>query len=190
MINMIMKSNQTLTEMLFDRTEYKWSDELKNINTNNLIETVSQKQQFHFDIVKDNRLLKIIYALQPKFKLSDIKKFIETDYDFCFIIIKDKTSLLNVRTIEHNTNTQIFHLKELQYNITKHELVPKHELITKEQTIYDILNDLNIKSRFQLPLILKSDPVARYLNAKTGHLLKIYRSSPSCVIHIFYRCCL
>ncbi len=87
---------------------------------------------------------------------------------------------------------QVFQLKELQFNITRHVLVPKHELLgwDKENEVETILESYQLKSRYQLPLILKSDPVAKYLNAKPGNLVRVIRSSPTSGQYVLYRCCM
>lgn len=190
MVNPVLKSIDTLIEILIDRNELGWSDKLKDIDKNEILDIMLQKQMFHLDIDDKNRTLRIIYALQPKFKLSDIKKITDGTFDFMIIVIKDKTSLLNIKTMENNKNTQVFQLKELLFNITKHELVPKHEVIRNESSILSILDAFQVKSRYQFPIILKTDPVAKYFNAKPGSLMKIYRPSPTSIEHIVYRCIL
>lgn len=190
----ISKCNQTLAEMLHDRKEFEISRELTN-NFNKIQELFSSKQVFHIDLTGNNKqkVFRIIYALQNKFKFSDIKKIMDdkTKTYFTIVVIKDKTNLSNIKNIEDD-NVQIFQLKELQFNITHHKLVPKHELLTfdNEQEIQCLLQNLMIKNRYQLPLILKTDPVSRYLNAKPGNIIKITRSSPTSCEHIFFRCCL
>ncbi len=61
---------------------------------------------------------------------------------------------------------QVFQLRQLLFNISRHMLVPKHELI----------NEDNGQSRTQLPIILKTDPMAKYLYAKVGNLVRVTQS--------------
>lgn len=61
---------------------------------------------------------------------------------------------------------ELFQLKTLQYNITKHELVPHHELYTKP------LLNINIS---KLPIMLTSDPVSKFYNFKRNDIIKITR---------------
>lgn len=86
-------------------------------------------------------------------------------------------------------DVQLFPIKELLYNVSKHEMVPKHEPIRDEKTIQEILKRYRLKSKFQLPLILSSDPMARYLALKPGQLVRIVRPSPSAGTYTLYRCC-
>ena len=82
---------------------------------------------------------------------------------------------------------EIFKDKELYFNITKHELVPKHELLTDEEKI-NLLKSLNVKSN-NLPFIKQTDPVAKYMGLKKGNVVKIYRTSEISESSIYYRIC-
>jgi DNA-directed RNA polymerase I, II, and III subunit RPABC1 len=46
-----------------------------------------------------------------------------------------------------------------------------------------------IKSKFQLPIILKTDAMAKYLGLKNGDIIKITRVSPTAGEYVVYRCC-
>lgn len=82
---------------------------------------------------------------------------------------------------------EIFKDKELYFNITKHELVPKHELLTNDEKT-NLLKTLNVKSN-NLPFIKQSDPVAKYMGLKKGDVVKIYRKSEISESSIYYRIC-
>lgn len=80
---------------------------------------------------------------------------------------KTKECLENLDDIR----VEFFTIGELQYNVTKHVLVPKHVLATKEERD-------DIKKRYkivELPILLKSDPISRYYNFKVGDIIKIMR---------------
>jgi DNA-directed RNA polymerases I, II, and III subunit RPABC1 len=66
---------------------------------------------------------------------------------------------------------------ELQFNITKHKYVPKH-IICSAKKKADVLQKYSV-TKDQLPRILSSDPVCRYLGAAKGQLIKIIRPSDS-----------
>jgi DNA-directed RNA polymerase subunit H (RpoH/RPB5) len=83
----------------------------------------------------------------------------------------------------------LFPIKELQYNVSRHGMVPRHEPVRNEAEILAVLARYRLKSRFQLPLILSSDPMARYLALKPGQLVRITRPSPSAGTYVLYRCC-
>lgn len=177
----IHKSVKTLSEMLFDRGYYEESKYLMSSSF------VNEKNIFNIDI---NDSFRIIYNLNNRFKFADIKKYFDDEFTF-IVITLEKISSTNMKIInEIKKDIQVFEIKELQFNITKHHLVPKHILITNENEIADIVSNYALKSKVQLPLILKSDPICRYLNAKNGNILKILRNSPSSGEHVVYRYCM
>lgn len=82
----------------------------------------------------------------------------------------------------------LFTLKEIQYNVTKHVLVPEHRLLSGTEADA-VFASLCVKNRFQLPAIAASDPVARYLGLKHGDVVKITRPSETADVTVAYRCC-
>ena len=101
-------------------------------------------------------------------------------------IIDENKKILELKT---NKNVEIFDIKRLLLNITKHVIVPKHEKITiLEKEI--LKKSLQINSIYKLPTIMMFDPVARYYNLKQGDVVKITRNSKSSGKHITYRVCI
>jgi DNA-directed RNA polymerase subunit H (RpoH/RPB5) len=144
-----------------------------------------------FDIVVDN--IKIMYYMPVKFKLPELKgAFTETDknYEYIILVCKEKISLNNLKSLnELKLNLQFFDIKELQFNISKHVLVPHHEIIKDEEIIKDLVQKYSVKNKHQFPHILKSDPMSKYLGLKSGDMVKITRISPTAGEYIMYRCC-
>ena len=70
-------------------------------------------------------------------------------------------------------------------NIVDYDIVPEHSLLNEEDTnsFFEIYN-VNKKN---MPKIHKTDPVARYYNAKKGNIMKITRISHTAGIYISYR---
>ena len=197
MFKNVCNSLRTIKEMMIDRGCTEWGSDIENIDLNELRNTVNQRHLFYYDFENsDGEKIRILYALQPKFKLSEVKKFIDESFNLTIIILREKISTTNMKSIDDvrkkANDIQVFHIKELDFNVTHHILVPKHELLgsDKEFEIQQIVEKYQVKSRFQMPLILRIDPVAKYFNAKPGNLFKITRSSPTAGEYIFYRCCI
>ena len=186
----ILNTFNTIKEMLTDR----------KLDISNL-ENVSQKEIelllnsnnneiFYFNVDTN---MKIVYYLSKNFKIAILENFLlnlnkKNTKDF-LIVTREKINNLNFKTIKY-INLQFFIIKELLFNITKHELVPKHEVINDSTEINDLVSKFNLKNKLQFPLILKTDPMAKYLNVQSGELVKITRISPSSGEIIIYRCCI
>jgi DNA-directed RNA polymerase I, II, and III subunit RPABC1 len=87
---------------------------------------------------------------------------------------------------------ELFCIKNLLFNITKHELVPKHEFMNNDEA-QEVYNQYSIKENQRtqkLPLLMtKTDPVSKYYDFKPGSLIKITRPSSSIGESISYRYC-
>jgi DNA-directed RNA polymerase I, II, and III subunit RPABC1 len=134
----------------------------------------------------------MIYCLSSKVKWSELKKFFEdeTPYSLYLCVTKEKMSQNNTKMIAGlKLNIQLFDIKQLQFNISKHELVPKHEVVSSDEEVKDIMEKFMLKSKFQLPIILKTDAMSKYLGLKNGDVVRITRVSPTSGEYIIYRCC-
>jgi DNA-directed RNA polymerase I, II, and III subunit RPABC1 len=146
--------------------------------------------------IKVNDDMKIIYHMKNKFIKNDLKKFLSTiekdeDYKHIIFIFKEKINNNNEKNIKElleGVTYELFPIKNLLFNITKHSYVPKHELLSVDEA-NNIMKIYSIKNKSQFPIILKSDPVARYYDFKPGQLIKVYRSSTATGESITYRYC-
>lgn len=84
---------------------------------------------------------------------------------------------------------QHFHIKNLLFNPTKHELVPKHiKLSTDEVT--ELIDKYLIKGKIQMPYILHNDVIAKWLGLKQGDVVKIERLNENSGVSYYYRVCI
>jgi len=72
-----------------------------------------------------------------------------------------------------------------QFNIMKHELVPKHIIINEEEK-KQLFKKYNITPD-QLPQIMNDDPVSISIGAKPGQIIKIIRKSHTAEEAVVYR---
>lgn len=189
----IKKSFKILKEMLNDRKED--ITKIDNITEQELLSFYNNSSIFDIDV---NSKLKIIYNMTPKIKIQDIRKFININEDIenndidktIIFISKEKLTTNNFKSFSDykgKVDLQFFYIKELLFNIYRHEFVPKHEVISSQQEIQEIMNKYLIKNKYQFPLILHTDPVCKYLNIKSNNLVKITRPSLTSGEYMLYR---
>ena len=78
--------------------------------------------------------------------------------------------------------------KNLMYNPLKHSLVPPHRKLSLEE-IQEMMNKYLIKQKSQIPYILKSDPISKWIGLKTGDIVEIERYNINSGLSYYYRCC-
>ena len=82
----------------------------------------------------------------------------------------------------------LFTYKQLLFNPTRHQLVPKHSKLNPTE-VKLLLETNSVKNRYSLPWIQHSDPIAQYLGLKAGDVVKILRDSVTACEYESYRCC-
>jgi DNA-directed RNA polymerase subunit H (RpoH/RPB5) len=152
----------------------------------------------------------IIFALTKKLRrnvLDELKEFAKTDI-LGFIkkynekknvilifnndtisapILQQLTSYDKVLQKNHG-HLQYFHIKNLLYNPTKHHLVPKHTKLQIEE-VSELMEKYLIKGKAQMPFILQTDVVAKWMGLKQGDIVKIDRYNENSGISYYYRVC-
>ena len=141
---------------------------------------------------KNNIKLLCQYFHYPKINADNIKNYLkimkDTKIDSGIILLPGKLTQQakqKVQEINQAIQVEIFQVSELVVNITEHELVPQHILLSKEDKD-KLLKRYKIKEN-QLPKILVTDPVARFLGLKRGDVVKIIRVSETAGRYITYR---
>jgi len=191
--NTLFKIRRTVLEMVSDR---KYIIPLsENIDFEEFIIKYNNKNlDIHiFDENKGN--IYIHFHNEPKsIAKSDLKSLVsslvqkyEDENIKIIILLKEKGngSILKELFKEEYKNVEIFMNKNLIFNITHHEYVPKHTILSKEEED-EVLQKYNL-TKNKLPKILKSDPVARYYGMKNDQICKILRKSPEVGEAIYYR---
>jgi DNA-directed RNA polymerase I, II, and III subunit RPABC1 len=194
-----------LKEMLKDRGD--------NIDTFEENEGTIDRNEFYEDkspieFVTSNTT--IIFALTKKlrqiilndFKLNedDFNKFIENkNYKKNIIIILNNDNIsVPVLSMFNKYDKiiqklggmlQYFQLKNIMFNPTKHELVPKHTKLNTAE-VAEIMKKYMIKSKLSMPIILHNDPIAKWLGLKQGDIVMINRYNENSGVSYYYRCCI
>jgi DNA-directed RNA polymerase subunit H (RpoH/RPB5) len=202
----LFSSRHTLLEMLQDRnvdiSNYEnFSQEELEILFNKL-EGKAGFDVSPIDMVfpKEKTVVKYI---KNKLRMKDVKSFIQGMIEENAVEEEGTLILVlfdNLKTDEElelflegilkasNIYVQIFNIDKLTFNVTKHELVPKHEIISKEEKD-ELLKRYNLETEDQLPIIKKSDPVAKYLGLRIGDVCRIIRRSETYGTYTNYRLC-
>ena len=196
-LSKLFKVYKTLNKMMDDRgyeilnkEEIKFDSFIKRLKEEKCMSGIFTK----LDKNDPNKKSRLYYHYIPTQKLNfdAIKDFIKllgaSEANIGLILISGKISDQAKRKLQEISNElliEIFTLNELVVNITEHELVPKHILLSIEEKDA-LLKRYKIKES-QLPKILMSDPVARYLGLKRGDVVKIVRVSETAGRYITYR---
>jgi len=148
------------------------------------------------------------YIFTSKIKVSSIASIlielmendILTEGDTFILITKDRNigkasgqdtiieSQLESLYNEHKIFVQMFWIDKLITNIMDHEIVPEHTIISESEK-ETLIEKYNIISYNQLPIILKTDPVAKILGMRRGDVCRITSPSETSGEYISYRYC-
>ncbi len=199
------KTRCILTEMLEYRgydisnispfTTFTGTDKLDKLSIN-LSKNGKELIQVHYEVestrTNHKKLTKRIEDIISKLESPEKSK----DLTIIFLVrdgmtpsVKEAIRLLSEK---YGVFIQIFPIRNLMYNCTKHKSVPQHIRITKtEYEVYlqDFLDSLHIESLENLPKIFDTDPVAMFIGLRPGEMCKIIRPSMSAGEHIVYRYC-
>lgn len=182
--------------------------QLRKENTTQVQETLSQIEisRFYNEVITvstDN--ITVFYAFSKdsfkemwsNFRSMDREELEETYTHLKFIwILQEYPPSVTMQAIQQKDQQlheqggfiQLFLAKELLYNPTKHELVPKHKKLSPADA-ETLIQDLQLKSKAQLPFIQKQDIIARWLGLLPGDIVKITRYTETSGKYYYYRCC-
>jgi DNA-directed RNA polymerase subunit H (RpoH/RPB5) len=174
-------------EMLIDRGI--GLGELETIGDDEIRHLTASRDFFH--VSADDR---DIIVITRRLKTSDLQKAAaaldESRRERAIIVSVDKPGFVHRNAVEahYGPRAETFSLAELQFNVTKHSLVPKHVKLSDAE-VKDVLKTYMLSDKRLLPTIFSTDPVAKYLGVVPGDVVKISRPSPSAGTTDFYRTC-
>lgn len=174
---------QNYSQMTFQ----EWFDKYNNSNNKLSFNGIFAKK-----IEENVSRLYYQYISGTKLTANDISLFFsqmkEGQCESGIIIISGQLSPQAKQKLEDiNVELQVecFNISELMVNITEHDYVPKHLLLSHDEK-KKLLKRYKIKEN-QLPKILRTDPVAKYLELKKGDVVKIVRDSETAGKYVTYR---
>jgi DNA-directed RNA polymerase I, II, and III subunit RPABC1 len=189
-MNEIKRSIVTLREMISDRG---WDgssfDTDPSLSIDDIASRMASSPVLSVDVPSCN--LRVVWNTLTKFRTADIKKTLNDPPACVILIISDPlTAISSASLVDSKTLIEVFRLAELQVNISRHVKVPRHQAIREDAEISELLKQYSLKSRYQLPIIKSSDPMARYLALRPGQVVRITRISPSAGTYVLFRCCM
>lgn len=195
-VKIYWRVRKTTLEMLEDRG-FVISDNDKNLQYEDFVNKLEENA---IDIVanyrnSDVKMAYVSFVLEGKSfskkDLVNLKSMIDEEYSTkdmtIIVIVQDKPTpqiakeLLN----DEYKNYEVFLMKNLMFNITHHEIVPRHVLLSEEEA--EKVMDIFQAKKVQLPRLLTTDPVAKYYGMKVGDVCKIIRQSPMTGESFYYR---
>lgn len=206
-ISKLFKVKKTLDKMMEDRgyigdkkSFEEWKEDLqKKEEMNGIYYKINEDKKYQNNIDQNDneqkRLTKRLYYkyISQKINADTIKLFlndIKNSQAASGLIIMDgkisQQAKQKIQEISKEFPIEVFTTNELVVNITEHELVPEHKLLSEEDKKI-LLERYRIRDQNQLPKILLTDPVARYLGLKRGDVVKIIRESETAGKYITYR---
>lgn len=143
-------------------------------------EIVEQDDERILAIKEDgNQICAFISKNMTKFNVDRIQEYIsmikKMDIWHCIIVYKDSATPIAKKVVEDSKEIiiELFNEDELQYNITKHFLVPLHELLYKKKS--KECDTFKKKYSDKFPVILKTDPIARFYFYDKGDVIRVTR---------------
>jgi DNA-directed RNA polymerase subunit H (RpoH/RPB5) len=139
----------------------------------------------------------VVFSQKDKLLERDITGFMTfanaNEYTTGVIIVALSPPSDNVRKTIKNLakdRVQLFHIRELQFDITTHRMAVPHRILEKEEERNAVFKKYNItKPELQLPKIDSQDTMARWVGAVPGDVLEVIRHSDVAGRGTYYRYC-
>lgn len=126
-------------------------------------ENVVQCKDDNDEIISINFINKIKLNIK---QISDIINNLKSQsINHCIIVYEDTITSMTYKAIQQciDFTVELFHISELQYNITKHELQPIFKKIKPEE----------IEIKNNLPCLMVNDPISRFYNFVKNDIIEI-----------------
>ncbi|KAI5179455.1 DNA-directed RNA polymerases I, II, and III subunit RPABC1 [Pancytospora epiphaga] len=123
----------------------------------------------------------------PKSTLENIISSYSSQNIQHFLLITPSKLNPSCKALANSSKLKIEHflLQELQFNVLKHELVPPHRILKKEEAqvlLKKLRTDIS-----NLPILLTSDIVCRYIGGVSNDIVEIARNSLTTGKSLYYR---
>lgn len=176
-------------EVEVEREDFYNDNYLVNFHTNNTA--------IIFALTKQLRTQLIDNLKKNKSNLDGFVKEFNGKYNLILVFNNDLLTTPSITQLtiidkllqKKNGMLQYFHMNELMFNPTKHEMVPKHRKLTQDE-IKEIMDKYMCKNKLQMPIILHTDRIAKWIGLKQGEVVEITRYNENSGKSYYYRCCI
>jgi DNA-directed RNA polymerases I, II, and III subunit RPABC1 len=141
------------------------------------IRNVDDIDSVRFLAVKQNgETIAVFFNDSQKFDTKGMKEIINTMNDLtikhAIVIYKDSITPATRSTLFQtiDLNIELFSAEDMYTNPTKHRYVSKHEVLSDEEA-----QVFKKKYGVKIPVILLSDPIARFYGYKRGDIVRVIR---------------
>lgn len=210
LISQIYKSRQTILQLMekqgYDVSGYaNFSvSEVNAMKQNNQLDMLLEMKKTEDNkSAINNEKVYIRYYLAKAIRPSNIQDLIDDLFtlsetlkktDTLYIIIKDHVNDTIINELKHIwERDKIFivieSIKNLQFNILNHILVPQH-IKMSDAEIHQVMNKYNITDLSQFPDISRFDPCARAICLRPEQVCHIIRPSKTAIDAHYYRVCI
>lgn len=113
-----------------------------------------------------------------KFNIDLVKEYIsilsKMNIKHCIVIYTECVTPLTKKLVENSVDIkmELFTCEELQYNITKHRLVPKHTRLQPKEA-----KEFKQKYGLKFRAMLLTDPITRFYNYQRGDIIEVTRNT-------------
>ena len=141
-------------------------------------EVIDQETDRIIGLKQDGSQVAVFFVKGVSFNTESIQNYISIMNDIGVqhsMIVYESTLTPYANKIINSTSDisiELFTMKELQINITKHILVPKHERLSEGDS-----RDFKKKWGIKLPVLLKTDPIRRFYGYDRGDIIKVTRKN-------------
>lgn len=199
----IFKSRKIIIEQLegqkYDVTQYK-DFGMNEVNT--LIQT-KQLDMLLSNPSADNKKVYIKYHLSGSLRSVNIYEYVDDLFnleevlqkkDDLIVVIKDEPNETIIKTLiniweQDGIFVTVINIKRLQYNVTKHALVPLHIVLSHTEA-EEVKRRYNITHPSQIPNLSRFSPVSQAIGLRPNELCLIQRPSKTAIKTDFYRICI
>jgi DNA-directed RNA polymerase subunit H len=210
LISQIYKSRQIVLQLMekqgYDVTGYAnfSPSEVNAMKQNNQLDMLLEmKKETDSNSTTNNEKVYIRYYLAKTIRPANLQEMIDDLFtlsetlkksDTLYIIIKDHVNDTMLNELKHIwERDKIFivieSIKNLQFNILNHVLVPQHIKMTPAE-IHKTMQKYNITELSQMPDISRFDPVARAICLRPGQVCHIIRPSKTAIEADYFRVCI